>query len=76
MTKNLPSRSSFRVVGPNASDYTRTTWYFPTLEEAKKFCEHIAQDVDAEYDILQYIGTVRQVPVPPRPIEWVEAKAA
>jgi hypothetical protein len=67
-------RSGFRVVGPNTAYYRQSTWYFPTLEEAKKFCETIAQDVDAEYDILQYVGTVRQVPVPPRPVEWVEAQ--
>lgn len=62
------------MVGPNTSDYQRTTWYFPTLEEARNFCENIAKEVDAEYDVLQYIGTVRQKPLEPRPIEWVEAK--
>lgn len=65
-------KSGFRVVGPNTSNYQQSTWYFSTLEEAKKFCETIALDVDAEYDILKYIGTMRQVPVPPRPVEWVE----
>jgi hypothetical protein len=46
----------------------------PTFEEAKRFAENIAQEVDAEYDILQYIGTVRQVVVPSRPIEFVKAE--
>lgn len=67
-------RSGYRVVGPNTADYRQSTWYMPTLEEAKRFANHIAAEVDAEYDILKYVGSVRQVPLPPRPIEWVEAK--
>jgi len=67
-------RSGYLVVGPNTSDYRQSTWYFPTLEESKKFCEAIAKEVDAEYDILKFIGTVRQVPLPTRPLEWMEAE--
>lgn len=66
-------RSGYRVVGPNIYNYSQSTWYFPTLEEAKGFCEGIAKDLDAEYDILKFVGTIRQVPLPTRPIEWVEA---
>jgi len=65
-------RDGFRVVGPNLSDYRESVWYFPTLQEARKFAEGIALEVDDEYDIFQYVGTVRQVPLPPRPLEWVE----
>lgn len=49
--------NGFRVVGPNTTDYRESMWYFPNLEEAKTFCEAIA-----EYDILQYIGTARRQP--------------
>lgn len=64
-------RNGFRVVGPNTADYREHTWYFPSLEEARRFADNIAADLDAEYDIFQYIGTVRQVPRPTRPIEFV-----
>ncbi len=65
-------RKGFRVVGPNLADGSVTTWYMETLEEARKFADGIAQRCDAEYDILQYVGTVRQVPLPLRPLEWLE----
>lgn len=68
---NAKIKDDFWVLGPNSHNYQPTQWYFSTLEEAKKFCETMAQDIDGEYDILQFIGTVRQVPVPSRPIEWV-----
>lgn len=69
-------QSGFRVVGPNLANYQQSTWYYPTLEEAKRFAEHMANEVDAEYDILQYVGTVRQVVLPPRPIEFVPASTS
>lgn len=72
MSENI--KSGFRVVGPNTSDLRESTWYFPTLKEARHFCEHIALEVDAEYDIFQFIGTVRQEPAPKRPIQWIAAK--
>lgn len=64
-------RDGFRVRGPNAADYRIHDWYFPTLDAAKTFAEHIAADVDAEYEIFQYIGSVRQEVVPPRPLEFI-----
>lgn len=70
------SGGGFRVVGPNTSDYRQSTWRFPTLLEARRFAEGIAQTVDAEYHIFQHVGTVRQVPLPPRPVEYLEAPAS
>lgn len=58
-------------MGPNTLDLQQHTWYFPSMEDARRFCENIASEVDAEYDIFQYIGTVRQIPLPPRPLEFL-----
>lgn len=63
----------FRVVGPNLADGRITTWYMGSISEAKNFAEGIAAQMDSEYDILEYVGTVRQVLLAPRPIEWVPA---
>lgn len=65
-------RDGFRVVGPNTNNYRESNWYFPTLESAEAFARHIAEEVDAEYDIFQYIGTIRQIPLPPRQIEFMK----
>lgn len=73
MTTTHKTRSGYRVIGPNTADGRITTWYPATLAEAKTFAESIAKEMDAEYDILLYVGTVRQVPLEPRPVEWVEA---
>lgn len=70
------SGGGFRVVGPCLGSYQQTTWRFPSLSEARKFAESIAQSVDAEYHIFQHVGTVRQVPLPPRPVEYLEAPAS
>lgn len=67
-------RTGFRVVGPNLADGRVSTWYMQSLEEAKSFAEGIAKQCDAEYDILQFVGTIRQIPMPPRPIEWLESR--
>lgn len=69
-------RDGFRVVGPNTADYSISTWYMSTLDEARRFAEGIAKNVDAEYDILQYVGTVRQKPLDPRPVEFVTPSTA
>lgn len=66
-------RKGFRVVGPNLANYQISTWYFASLQEARAFAEGIAKQVDAEYDILQYVGVVRQKPLESRPLEFVEA---
>ena len=65
-------RSKYRVVGPNTSDYRQSTWFYDDVEEAKKFALHMAGEVDATYDIFQYIGSYRQTPLPVRPIEFIE----
>lgn len=74
MSNKHKIRKGYRVVGPNTADYKISTWYFPTFKEAEQFCNHIAADVDAEYDILKYVGTVRQKPLEPRPVEYVPAE--
>ncbi len=66
-------RDGFRVVGPNTSDYEKSIWYFKTLEEAKTFAFGIAADVDAEYEIYQYVGSIGQIPTPTRPIQFIGA---
>ena len=64
-------RDGFRVVGPNSLNGRIEVWSLPDLEKAKEFAEMMAKDVDAEYDILRFVGTVRQVPLEPRPLEFI-----
>jgi hypothetical protein len=56
-------RSGFRVYGLATTGH-HSYWYFATFDEAKRFCEIIAQDTGEEYDILGYLGSVRRVPTP------------
>ena len=67
-------RNGFSVVGPNTLNLEEHIWYCPTLEDARRLADSLAAQVDAEYEIYQYIGAVRQVVVPPRPIEFVPAE--
>jgi hypothetical protein len=73
MSNDTKIRDGFRVKGPNTADGRIHIWYMPTLEEAQTFAENIAKEVDAEYDIYEYVGSVRQIPLEPRPIEFVPA---
>lgn len=67
-------RRGYRVIGPNVSNYQSSTWTFETLDLAKTFAIGMVNEVDVEYDILKYVGSIRQKPKKLRPIEWVEAE--
>lgn len=71
MSNEHKVRNDYRVVGPNSLNGKMEVWALPDLEKAKEFAEIMAKDVDAEYDILRFVGTVRQVPLEPRPLEFI-----
>jgi hypothetical protein len=64
----------YQVRGPNLADYRISTWYYDELDGplgARAFADRMANEVDTEYEILEVIGIVRQIPLPPRPLEFV-----
>lgn len=71
MSSEHKIRGGFRVVGPNTNDGEIHIWYFPDFDRAKSFATHIASEVDAEYDIFEYKGSVRQEKPKPRPVEFI-----
>lgn len=68
------TRSPFMVTGPNLADGRMSRWFYDNLNNAKAFAVNMAEKFDAEYDIYEYVAMVRQVPPPPRPVEFITLK--
>lgn len=63
-------RTGYRVIGPNTSDGSLHSWYFPTLEAANDFAESLAHTTGEEVDVCKYLGSWRVV----RPMEFIKAE--
>ena len=71
MNHEHKTRNGFRVIGPNSVNGKIEVWSFLDFEKAREFAEVMAKDVDAEYNIYRFVGIVRQVPLEPRPLEFI-----